>query len=1013
MKIVDFSTRRPVTVTMVFLAVTVFGWVSYDKLALDLLPEISYPTLTVRTNFEGAAPAEVENLISKPIENRVGVVNNVIQVSSISRPDVSDVVLEFSWQTDMDFAALDVREKLDLITLPDGAEQPILLRYDPSTDPIMRLSASSSSDLATVRYLSEEFIKADLESLGGVAAVRVSGGFEEEIYVELDEQRLTALGLSIEDIGNRLAQENINLTGGTLQEGERKYLLRTLNEFESVEEISEVIVGLRNRAPLRVRDIGRVYTGVKERTIITRINGQESVEIAVFKMADSNTVSVAGAVRARLQGLEEEYRGTDTPLRFEVVLDQSRFIRQSIEQVLDNALWGGVLAIVVIFLFLRNLRSTVIIGLSIPISIVATFFLMYAFGISLNIMSLSGLALGIGMLVDNSIVVLESIFRYRRRGYSNRQAAGRGASEVGRPVIASTLTTVCVFFPIVFVEGVSGQLFSDQALTVTFALSASLVVAIMLIPMLASLGAEADRKATAEDDRKEEAFWLAMPYLWVLRGALRHRLLSVMSALALLAGSFHLWTALGAELIPEISQGEFLVDLELPPGAPLEETSSRLELAEQVAARHPGIQQYYTMVGAGSKSGVFAVEEREHIGQILVRLKPGLLHEREGAVMDELRAGLQGLPGLDYSFSRPTLFSFKTPVEVVLRGYNLPGLKANAERLQARLEEIPGLTDLRASTEGGNPEVQIRFDRRRLAGFGLSVSQAASVVRHKVLGGIPTEFREGDRKTDIRVVVSEEDRHSLQDLRNLVVGDSGEGPIYLSSVAEIVIEEGPTEIRRIGPDRVAIITGTAVGKDLQSMGEDIEQVLAQFPLPEDFTVFVAGQSQEQKVAFESMGFAIGLAIFLVYLVMASQFESLVQPLVIIFSIPFAGMGVALALYLTGQIINVVVLIGVVVLAGIVVNNSIVLIDFANQVRRQGLEKFEAVRRACAVRFRPILMTTSTTVLGLAPMALNWGQGAELRVPLAVTIIGGLSTSMLLTLVLVPVLYTLVVGEEKA
>ncbi len=1009
MKIVQFSIRRPVTVTMFFTAIAVFGIVSYDQLALNLLPEISYPTLTIRTRYEAAAPAEVESLISRPIENAVSVVNNVVRVTSVSKPEVSDVIIEFSWKTQMDFAALDVREKLDLVQLPLDADKPILLRYDPSTDPIMRISVTGPGSLATIRYLCEEFIRPELESIAGVAAVRVSGGLEEEIFVELDEKKLAALNLSIRELTSRLSQENVNLTGGTLRDAQSRYLVRTLNEFETVDEINEIVVAVRNGAPVRMRDVASVYSGYAERKIITRIDGNESVEIAIFKAADANTVAAAAQVREELRRLEQEYAGKRDPLKFTVVLDQSRFIQQSIDEVLNTAVVGGVLAVLILFLFLRSFKSTAIIALSIPLSVVATFFLMYAAGVSLNIMSLSGLALGIGMLVDNSIVVLESIYRYLRQGYSAKEAADLGASEVGSAVVASTLTTVCVFAPIVFVEGVAGQLFADQALTVTFSLLASLLVAIMLIPMLSSL-APGKGRVTAKG---EGEFLLVRPYLWLLDQVLKARLVAIGVAVLLFAAALGAMTRIGAELIPEISQGEFLVDYQLAPGTALEETSARLEEVERFIAADPAVQTYYTIVGSGNQTGVSAVEERESIGQTLVKLQPGVLHEEEDAVMERLRSGLLAVPAVEYKFSRPTLFSFKTPIEVVIQGYNLEALKFHAERLKAELAGIPGLRDLKASTEGGNPEVHIRFDRRKLAGFGLNISDAANLVRNKVQGDVPTEFNEGDRKIDIRVRLAEEDRRTVNDLRNLRLNLADGTPFFLASVADIELREGPTEIRRVGPQRAAVISANIAGRDLQSVVRDIEGVIANFMLPPDFAVFVSGQSEERTVAFQSMEFALLLAVFLVYLVMASQFESLLQPLIIMFAIPFAVIGVAAALLLTGQILNVVVLIGAVILAGIVVNNSIVLIDYSNQLRAQGISVAEAIRAACGVRLRPILMTTSTTVLGLLPMALSWGEGAELRVPLAITVIGGLTVSTLLTLFLVPVLYTLATREKKA
>ena len=1012
MKIVGFSIRRPVTVTMLFVAIAVFGGVSYGRLALNLLPEISYPTLTIRTHYEGAAPAEVENLITETVENAVSVASNVILVSSVSKPEVSDVILEFSWRTNMDFAALDVREKLDALQLPLDAGKPILLRYDPSTDPIMRISVSGSSDLSGIRYLCEEFVKSDLESIDGVAAVRVSGGFEEEIHVELDEQKLASLGVSIQEVTTRLGQENINLTAGTLQEGESKYLVRTLNEFQDVEEINEVVVAQKNGVPIRLGDLGSVYSGYKERKVITRINGEESVEIAVFKAADANTVTAAARVRTRLEELDQEYSGKRVPLYFQVVFDQSRFIEHSIDEVLNTAMIGGILAIIVLFLFLRSVKSTLIIALSIPLSIVATFFLMYGVDISLNIMSLSGLALGIGMLVDNSIVVLEAIYRYQAQGYSPREAADLGASEVGHAVVASTLTTVCVFAPIVFVEGIAGQLFSDQALTVTFSLVASLVVAIMLIPMLASLGQSDGDNTQLKTPKKVREFFLVRPYSWFLAYALRQRLVFLGVALALFAAALSLLTGLGAELIPEISQGEFFVDLQLPPGTPVEQTSRRVEEVEAVIRQEEGVERYYTIVGSGNQTGASAVEEREHIAQILVALGPGMLHEKETAVLEGLRERFRDLPAVDYKFSRPALFSFKRPIEVIVQGYNLRALKTYADRIRERLALIPGLRDLKASTDGGNPEVQIHFDRQKLASYGLTINQAAGLLRNKVQGDIATELNEPDRKIDIRVRVMEEDRRSLFDLKNLVLDVPNGSSIHLSTVADITLEEGPTEIRRMGPQRVALISANIVERDLQSVVREIDLALQEFDFPPDMFAYVGGQSEERAVAFKSMQFAILLAVFLVYLVMASQFESLAQPFIIMFAIPFALIGVALALYLTGLVLSVVVLIGGVILAGIVVNNSIVLVDFTNKLRARGKNKFQAIQEACAVRLRPILMTTSTSVLGLIPMAVSLGEGSELRVPLAVTVIGGLITSTLLTLALVPVLYTLMTREKR-
>ena len=490
MKLVEFSTRRRVTVAMLMVAIIAFGGVGFSRLAVNLLPDITYPTITVRTEYEGVAPLEIERLISEPVEGLVGVVSNVVRVSSISRPGISDVVVEFGWGTNMDFASLDIREKLDLSNLPRDADKPILLRFDPSLDPIMRLAFYGNLSLMEMRRVAEERLRPDLESLEGVAAVRINGGLEEEIQVEVEAQRLAYLGISINQVTSRLAAENVNLTGGMLKDGEAEFLVRTLNEFQGIDEIGEIVVGQIDRAPIKLKDVGRVFRGHRERDLVTRINGREGVEVSVFKEGDANTVQVSAAVQERLDEFLAENATLLQDSGMEVVFNQATFIQQAVDEVLNTAIIGGILAVIVLFLFLRDLKSTAIISLSIPLSVVATFFLMFGSDVSLNIMSLGGLALGVGMLVDNSIVVLESVQRYRDQGLNVLAAAVRGASEVGRAVIAATTTTICVFLPIVFVEGVAGQLFRDQALTVTYSLVASLVVALMLIPMLSSLSLE-------------------------------------------------------------------------------------------------------------------------------------------------------------------------------------------------------------------------------------------------------------------------------------------------------------------------------------------------------------------------------------------------------------------------------------------------------------------------------------------------------------------------------------------
>jgi HAE1 family hydrophobic/amphiphilic exporter-1 len=1037
-------------------AAIVFGLVALGRLATDLLPDISYPSLTVRTSYEGAAPIEIESLITRPIENAAGVVNGVVRVSSSSRTDTSEVTLEFGWGTNMDLAGLDVRERLDVLNLPDEAERPVLLRYDPSLDPIVRVGITGEDDLIRMRLIAEEDVKRAIERIEGVAGVVVSGGLEEEIQVELDERRMANLGLDAETVIQRLGQENVNLTGGRLIEGQSEYLVRTIQEIQRAEDLEEIVIVSSGGAVVRLRDVGRVIRGHKERKIITRIGGLESVEVAVYKEGGTNTVTVSDAVQAGISALNEDLRRIDPTLELTLITDQARYIRQSVNEVLKTAAYGGLLAILVLYFFLRSWKTTFIIGAAIPISVVATFFLMYSTNISLNIMSLGGLTLGIGLLVDNAIVVLEAIQRRRDEGLDEVSAAVAGASEVGRAVVASTLTTVCVFLPIVFVEGVAGQLFGDQALTVTFSLVVSLIVALTVIPMLASrrfapapaapeapkpaargvlarvrgavgqgffwLGVGLSRLVRAVRDGVE---WLvdrllALPLALFERGfvalgalyerlherALGRPLTTLAAAVLLLAASLLLIPFLGSELVPEMVQGEFFVDLELPPGTHLDVTQRRIGEIESFAQGLDGVAMVYALVGSSNDQGGVAGQQRENLGEVTLRLEPPIDRAREEALMERLRVPLEAQDDLDYRFGRPAYFTFRTPVELEIRGYNLELLGQLAQQATERLQRIAGLVDVKSSTEGGNPELQIRFDRERLASLGLGLAELAGTLRSKVQGTVATDIQRQDRTIDIRLRADPRYRDSVQDLLELTVAQRGKTAIPLSAVATVERVEGPAEIRRAEGDRVAVVTANLVGRDLGSVTAEIESSMNEIRLPAGFDWQMGGQREEMETSFNSMRMAIVLAIFLVYLVMASQFESLIHPLVILFSIPFSLIGVISVLFFGGISVSIVVLIGVILLIGIVVNNAIILVDYTNSLRRTGIPKIEALRQAGRVRLRPILMTTSTTVLGLVPMALGLGEGAELRTPMAWTVIAGLITSTALTLVIVPAAYSL-------
>ncbi|HUD97196.1 MAG TPA: efflux RND transporter permease subunit [Woeseiaceae bacterium] len=1052
-RLIEIATERRITIAMFTVAIGLFGLVSLSRLNMNLLPDISYPTITVRTELPGAAPIEVENLLTKPIEEAVGIIRNVRLVRSVSRSGQSDVTLEFLWGTDMDIAGVDVREKIDIIELPLEASRPLLLRFDPSSEPIVRLGLmqkqeegsvpdviSSEGTLKALRRLAEDRIKNDLEAEEGTAAVKVSGGLEDEIQIQVDQQKLSQLGLSIEQIAARIRAENVNLSGGRLEEGSQRFLVRTINEFQTVEEFADAIVANVGGRPVYLHDVATVTRGHTEREAITRVNGRESVELAVYKEGDANTVQVARRIESRLVLVRDSL---PDDLELVKIYDQSKFISAAIRQVTSAAVMGGILAIMVLYGFLRDSRATTIIGIAIPVSIIGTFLLMYINGVSLNIMSLGGIALAVGMLVDNSIVVLENIVRKREQGQGILDAARNGTAEVATAVVASTLTTIAVFFPMVFISGIAGQLFRDQALTVTFALVFSLVVALTLIPMLAALGTASRYVDTGPETpavpfTRAVAFvirmmgvafaairWLFWLILWIptrvfqrlltatarryeplLRWSLRHRLMVVAAAGLVFVGTMLLVPRLGTELIPQLSQGEFNVDLRLAPGAPLVETDRAIQSAQRVTRDLDVVDVSYSVAGTGNRLDANPVDAGENTGTLSITLGPGAGREQEEQVMRAMRDELSRAPGVQYEFSRPSLMSFASPLQIEVSGYDLAGLELAGQAIVRAMAASDRFTDIKSTIEQGNPEIQIVFDQEQAARLGLAVRDIAERVVANVRGELATRYTWRDKKIDVMVRSVNNEDASIEEIRNLIVNPAAERPVTLDAVADVSVARGPAEVRRIAQERAAIITANLAHGDLGAAAAEAQEIIAATPMPNGITAMVSGQNEEMQESFRSMQFALVLAVFLVYLVMASQFESLIHPFVILFTIPLALVGAIFALFLTGTTVNVVAFIGIIMLVGIVVNNAILLVDLINQLRQTGVEKTAAILEAGRSRLRPILMTTLTTVLGLLPMAVGFGEGAEVRTPMAITVIGGLLVSTLLTLVVIPVVYSL-------
>ena len=1048
---------RPVTVCMVTIAAMLFGSISLDRLGLTLLPELTYPTLTIRTEFDGAAPAEVEEQVTRRIEQRVGVVNGVRKMHSISAAGQSDVILEFRWGADMDMASIEVREKLDLVRLPIELDKPALLRLNPNLDPIYRFSltleaadAASVDALQSLRRYADEFLKRKLDAVPGVAATIVAGGFEDEVAVFVDQSKLAQLDLTVADLGQKLQATNVNLSGGTLEDGAQEYLVRTLNQFATIEDIRSTIIFQRGGQIIRLSDVAEVQEGRKDRDAIMRVNGSQAIEVSLYKEGDGNTVEVAANIRAEVERLSENL-GEGMVLT--PIYDQSEFIESAISEVQLAAFQGAGLAVLVLFLFLKQIRVTLIIAVTVPASVMMTFAMMRLFDISLNVMSLGGIALAVGMLMDNAIVVLENIARRREQGESLRQASETGGAEVSGAVLASTMTTIAVFLPLAFVEGIAGQLFKDQALTVTFALLASLLLAVTLIPMLSALGTQPEAAVAPSTPTKPvqrrvvQRFFaaflrgvyrvlglalsalrliirpvmlgfdllyaaLAQGYARLLVRALQSPATTILISLALLGSSGLLLNRLALELIPNISQGEFQVSLELPPGTRIESTDALIEKVQQGLQDTATVARTYSVAGTGGRMDASAVSGGENLGSITVVLAPDEPGTAEARTMQQVRDVLDDEPALKYSLERPQFFTFSTPLEIEVTGTDLDGIRSVAEVLVSLMTLSGNFSDIESTILSGYPELQIEFDQDRIAALGLTVPQVAARVVDKVKGNVPTEFTFQDKKIDIRLRVDEGSRDSKADIENLIVNPESSEQVRLKTVAKIFEAVGPADIQRLGQQRVGIVRANPIGADLAQGAAIVERLLDDIPHPLGIKSHVGGQSEEMAASFNSLAFALLLALILVYLVMASLFESLLHPFVIMFTIPLAGIGAVLALVLTNTPVSVVVFIGAILLVGIVVNNAIVLVDRVNQFRRQsGYTKLDALVAGTNERLRPIMMTTLTTVLGLLPMALGFGEAAELRTPMAVTVIGGLMMSTLLTLVVIPVVYLVLDRSE--
>ena len=1014
MNLSKFAVKRPVTITMIVLMIIIIGIVSLTGLPIDLFPEIEIPVAIVSTSYSGAGPQEIENLITKRIEGAVATVGNIDKVSSISSQGNSIVIAQFDFGTDMDFAALEMREKVDLVkgALPDDATQPIVMKIDPNAMPIVQIAISNDGNLAGLQALAEDTFQQRFERLEGVASVNIGGGLLDEIRITVDPWKLSDYGLSINQISQILASANMNLPGGTVKKGSQELNIRVMGEFSSVDDIRNLPIGLNSGAIITLGDIADVEYTYSDINSISRTNGKDSINISIQKQSGGNTVQVAERINREVEKLKQEY----SDINIEVVLDSSTFIKDSINNVVNNVVIGSIFAIIVLYIFLKNIRTTLIIGVSIPFSLIASFILLYLNGITLNMMTLGGLALAVGMLVDSAIVVLENIYRFRTLGYSREEAAIQGASEVGMSITASTLTTIAVFLPIIFVEGMVGILFKDFALTVTLSLLASLLVALTFIPMLSSEILKVDSEDEQSGKKKRLDFLykgfdrvynrVERLYSRVLDFGLKHRKTTIIFSIALFFLGIVSLIGVGMEFFPATDEGSININIDLPLGSEIYEVDDVAQIVEEKLKEIPEIDVIFTNIGS---SGMMSMGSSSSSGNISINLVDLKDRKRSTAeVSEEIRKYLKDIPGAEISVSEGSqmgTMSGGDPVSIIIKGDDLDILEEISKDFKKIIQSVDGTRDIKTSLSDSVPELEVSVNQENASRYGLTTSQIASAVRTGVAGTTVTKYKDQGDEIDVIIRGTDDIRDSISNIGQLNITTPMGFNIPLEQVADISVIKGPISINRENQERTVTVTSQISGRDLRSVIREIDTKIQNYEFPNGYHYEIGGENEQMMEAFGQLLLALILATILIYMVMAAQFESLVHPFIIMFTIPLAFAGGALALFITRTPFGVTAFIGVIMLAGIVVNNGIVLIDCINILRSEGKEKYEAIRIAGPTRLRPILMTTLTTVLGLVPLALKIGTGAETQAPMAIVVIGGLVFSTVLTLVFVPTLYT--------
>jgi HAE1 family hydrophobic/amphiphilic exporter-1 len=997
--------------------IILLGWISFVRLPVDLMPDVSFPSITVRVSYAGVGPLEMEELVTRPLEQQLSAVSGLERLESTSSEGSSRVTLNFAWGTDLNEAADDVRNRLDRIRgrLPEEADPPVMFKFDASASPIMGVGVEGDFDSVRLRELGEQVLSPRLERVPGVAAVTVDGGLRRQIHIELSKEKITALKLPVDRITSLLRSENQNLPLGEIDEGDRTYLVRSQGQFENLDQIRDLVVMTRANVPVYLRDIAEVKDSTEDFRSFTRINGQPGVRLRITKQSGQNTVQIADAVRVEAEKINREVPG----VKLTVLDDSSVFIKRSIEAVQEHAMIGGVLVMLIIFVFLRDLRATFIIFTSIPVSVIGTFALLYFNGYTLNTMTFGGLALGIGMIVDASIVVIENTFRHMEHGKDRMQASIDGSEEVWSAILASTLTHIAVFVPLLFLSGVSSILFKQLAVVVMFSLTMSLFVAVTIVPVLCSrmlrLPPPADQRSGIRGRLYtfSERFLDGMDntYSRVIHKALVHRPTVIGLGVTAVVAAVLILPTIGFELMPQADEGEVTVNAELPVGTRVERARDvAMRLESMLPSLVPEMQEIIANAGGGFFGGSATRTN------VTLRLSPKDERERssEQIARDLSRELASAIPGViittrasggNNQMSR-IMGGSESRISLEIRGDDLETGARLAQAAKDLMDSTPEVRNARVGRDEGRPELAIQVDRPKAALLGLSVTDVAESISTSVGGTQAAFFRESGNEYPIIVRLREEDRQRVADVNDVLISTPTGQVLQAKNLMHLRTQSGPTEIQRKNQERVIRVTAEPQGALSESIAA-VQAQLTKLQVPDNFQAGFGSEAEEQARAFQQLQMMLVLAVILVYAVMASQYESLRDPFIIMFSVPLAAIGVVLALKLTNTTFSLQAYIGVIMLAGIVVSNAILLVDYTNILRRRDhLPLREAVETAGRTRLRPILMTTLATILGLVPMSLGIGEGSELQAPLARVVIGGLTASTLITLVVVPTVYTI-------